>query len=149
MRTSDPNIFAIGDVARHPDPQHGGWRRLESVPNGSEQARVVAAAITGTPREYGALPWFWSDQYDCKLQVAGLSTQYDTLIVRRDENVRRKITTLYLRDGIVISADVVNNPAEFAAAKKLITSATPVDTDALADPRVGLKAALAPSRQSA
>jgi 3-phenylpropionate/trans-cinnamate dioxygenase ferredoxin reductase subunit len=147
MQTSDPDIFAIGDVARHPDPQHGGLRRLESAPNASEQARVVAAAIVGPVREYVALPWFWSDQFDCKLQVAGLATGYDTLIVRHDPAIPRRISTLYLRGGALISADVVNNPAEFAAAKKLITSGMAVDTAALADPAIALRSALIPGMQ--
>ena len=149
MRTSDPDIFAIGDVARHPDPQHGGLRRLESVPNASEQARIVAAAITGVRRGYEALPWFWSDQYDCKLQVAGLSIGYDTLVVRRHPDAPRRITVLYLREGVVMCADVVNNPSEFAVAKKLITTGVSVDRDALADPDVALKTALTVTGQGA
>lgn len=147
MHTSDPDIFAIGDVARHPDLQRGGMRRLESVPNASEQARIVAAEITGKVREYDSVPWFWSDQYDCKLQVAGLSAGYDSQIVRQDPSKPRRITVLYLQNDRVICADVVNNPADFAVAKKLIMAAAPVDRSALADIRVPLKAALAAAQR--
>jgi 3-phenylpropionate/trans-cinnamate dioxygenase ferredoxin reductase subunit len=133
MRTSVPDIYAIGDVARHPDPQQGGSRRLESIPNASEQARCVAATITGSFRPYTAVPWFWSDQYDLKLQTAGLASGYDSLVVRGDATAGRQLTVLYLQGEVVIAADVVNKPADFAAAKRLISARVAVDPEELAD----------------
>jgi len=143
MRTTDPDVFAIGDVSSHPDPRDGGLRRLESVPNASEQARIVASVITGSPRPYDAIPWFWSDQYDLKLQTAGLATAYDDFVVRGDPDDGRLLTVLYLRGHVVIAADTVNRPADFAAARKLIAAGKPVDLDVLRDPEVPLRSLLA------
>lgn len=139
LLTSDPDIFAIGDVARHPDVQHGGLRRLESVPNASEQARVVAARLVGTDSRYHSVPWFWSDQYDVKLQVAGLATGYDDIIVRGTATTGRSVTVFYLREGKPIAVDVVNRPAEFAMARKIIAAGVQVDVSALGDESVGLR----------
>jgi len=139
MRTSDPAIFAVGDVARHPDPQHGGTRRLESVPNASEQGKCVAAAILGAPRAYDALPWFWSDQYDVKLQVAGLAQNYDSIVLRGDPAQGRRFAALYLRDDVMVAADVVNSPSEFAMCRRLITQNAHLEKTKLRDPSVPLK----------
>jgi len=139
MRTTDPDVFAIGDVSSHPDPRNGGLRRLESVPNASEQARIVASVITGSTRPYDATPWFWSDQYDLKLQMAGLAVAYDDLVVRGDPDDGRELTVLYLRGQVVIAADAVNRPADFAAARRLIAAGTPVDVDVLRDSDVPLR----------
>ncbi|MFE9327595.1 NAD(P)/FAD-dependent oxidoreductase [Nocardia sp. NPDC052278] len=139
MRTSDPDIYAVGDVARHPDPTRGGMRRLESVPNALEQARIVAAHISGTRRRYEAPPWFWSDQYDLKLQVVGLSGGHDRAIVRRGSSDSRAITVFYLRRNVLIAADVVNRPADFAAARKLVSVGAVVDPDLLADSTVPVR----------
>jgi 3-phenylpropionate/trans-cinnamate dioxygenase ferredoxin reductase subunit len=143
MRTTDPDVFAIGDVSSHPDPRNGGLRRLESVPNASEQARIVASVITGSPRPYDATPWFWSDQYDLKLQTAGLAAAYDDLVVRDDPADGRRLTVLYLRGHVVIAADTVNRPADFAAARKLIAAGRPVDLDVLRDSGVPLRSLVA------
>jgi len=143
LRTSDPRVYAIGDVARHPDPQHGGFRRLESAPNASEQARCVAASILGDFRAYSALPWFWSIQYDVKLQVAGLAQGYDNIVVRGDAESGRRVTVLYLREDILIAADVVNLPAEFAACKRLISAQAPLDPARLNDLNIPLKDCIA------
>src|SRR3546814_9838922 len=93
--------------------------RLESVPNAIEQARVAAAAIIGKPIPYSAVPWFWSDQYDLKLQMVGLSQGFAQLIIRGDIN-GESFSAFYLQDGVVISADAVNRPQEFMIAKKLV-----------------------------
>jgi len=143
MRTSADDIFAVGDVARHPDPRHGGLRRLESVPSASAQARCVAAALTGGPRVPDAPPWFWSDQYDLKLQAAGLAVGHDRVIPRGDPRAGRQLTVLYLRGDVVVAADVVNRPADFAAAKRLIAAGHAVDSRRLADPDVPLKTFIA------
>lgn len=139
MRTSAPDVYAVGDVARHPCPQHGGLRRVESVPNASEQARCAAATITGAPIPYRALPWFWSDQYDVKLQSVGLAAGHDHLVVRGSPLAGSQLTVLYLRGQTIIAADVIGSAADFAAAKRLIAAGTPTDRHLLADPSVPLK----------
>ncbi|MFE9327539.1 NAD(P)/FAD-dependent oxidoreductase [Nocardia sp. NPDC052278] len=139
LRTSDPDIFAVGDVARFADMRSGGSRRLESVPNASEHARCVAAAITGKPRALDALPWFWSDQFDLKLKVAGLAEDCDRIVVRRDPAAGRRLTVLYLREDVVVAADVINHPADFATAKRLIAAGRPIDPARAADPDIALK----------
>jgi 3-phenylpropionate/trans-cinnamate dioxygenase ferredoxin reductase component len=139
MQTSAPDIYAVGDVARHPCPQHGGLRRVESVPNASEQARCVAATIIGAPMPYRALPWFWSDQYDVKLQSVGLAASHDHVVVRGNPLAGSQLTVLYLRGPKIIAADVIGSAADFAAAKRLIAAGTLTDRHLLADPAVPLK----------
>jgi len=138
LRTSAECVYALGDVARHPDPQHGASRRLESVPNASEQARALAATLLGQPHPAPTAPWFWSDQYDVKLQTVGLYAGDDDVVVRRSPDGRR-LCALYLRNCVIVAADIVNSPAEFAAAKKLVAAGIPIDPQALADPSVALK----------
>ncbi|MEU6573445.1 FAD-dependent oxidoreductase [Streptomyces sp. NPDC046805] len=133
LRTGDPDIYAIGDVSRHPDITSGVTRRLESVPNASEQARAVADTLTGTPRPYTAVPWFWSDQYDVKLQVVGLSDGFDQLVVRSDPAVPRQLAVFYLKDRVIRAADVASSPRDFAVAKKLVAQQAVVEPDMLAD----------------
>lgn len=142
LRTNDPAIYAIGDVARFPCCHSGGTRRLESIPNSTEQARALARTLSGDPAPYDALPWFWSDQYDLKLQVVGLATPGDEVIVRGDPERDRKITVFYLRAGEVRAAEVVSNPRDFAMAKKLVTQRAVVDPARLADPSIPLKEVL-------
>jgi 3-phenylpropionate/trans-cinnamate dioxygenase ferredoxin reductase component len=139
LRTSDSQIYAIGDVARYPCSEHDGLRRLESVPNAAEQARVVAQALLGHDRPYRSVPWFWSDQFDVKLQVVGLSAGHDTIVVRGNPLEGRSISVFYLKNGQLRAAEVVSNPKEFVAAKKLVTSRVEVAPDLLADPTVALK----------
>ncbi|MGY1940955.1 NAD(P)/FAD-dependent oxidoreductase [Nocardia gipuzkoensis] len=149
MRTWDPDIYAVGDVARHPDPDRGGTRRLESVPNASAQARIAAAAIAMNRRPADAPPWFWSNQYDLQLQTVGMSTGYHRAVVRADAENDRAITVFYLRDGVVVAADVVNRPADFAAAKKLVSANAVVDPVLLADTSIPLRTLVSAARQSA
>ncbi|MFE9328053.1 oxidoreductase C-terminal domain-containing protein [Nocardia sp. NPDC052278] len=99
----------------------------------------LGLAFTGNRLHYAAEPWFRSDQYDLKLQVVGLSTGYDRVIVRPDTDHGRPITVFYLRDNVVIAADVGNRPADFAAAKKMVSAGTPIDLDLLADSDVPLR----------
>ena len=137
-RTADPSIFAIGDCCNHPSTFTGGRLRLESVPNAMEQARVVAANVVGKDKVYESVPWFWSDQYDLKLQMVGFPASADTHVTRGslDEN---EFITFYLRDGVVIAADAVNDPKSFMAARKLAESARAVDANALGDVAIDLK----------
>ncbi len=121
-RTPEPDVLAIGDCANHPNPLLGRRVRLESVPNAIEQARVAAETICGRLKPYAAIPWFWSDQYDLKLQAVGLAEGHDATVLR-GVMAERAFSLFYLRDGVVIAADSVNRPAEFMAAKRLVGAA--------------------------
>ncbi|NGY05465.1 NAD(P)/FAD-dependent oxidoreductase [Solimonas terrae] len=140
-QTADPDIYAIGDCAQSENAFFGRSMRLESVPNAIEQARVTAAAILGKPVPYSAVPWFWSDQYDLKLQMVGLSQGYEQIIIRGDIN-SEAFSAFYLKDGVVISADAVNRPQEFMIAKKLVADRVKVDAAQLADEGFVLKTLL-------
>lgn len=125
-RTSDPDIVAAGDCASHDLARYGRRVRLESVPSAGEQAKVAAATISGKSKEIAALPWFWSDQYDVKLQIAGLNTGYDEIILDGDPHQGRDFTCYYFRQGELIAADCVNRPRDFMFSKRAITQRTPV-----------------------
>lgn len=135
MGTSDPDIVAAGDCTVFPSARYGRSLRLESVQNALDQARVAAANVCGKPQIYDSLPWFWSDQYDVKLQSAGLRLDHEHEIVRGDPNVidEKGISVFYLRGEYMIAADCVNNAKEFMACKKLIAERLPVNLEALAD----------------
>ncbi len=137
-RTGDPDIWAIGDCTNHPSALTGGRLRLESVPNAMEQARVVAANIAGKARRYDAVPWFWSDQYDLKLQMVGFSTDADHSVTRGDPEANTFIT-FHVKDGRVIAADAVNDARNFMVAKQLVAGRSAVSDDQLRDPGVNLK----------
>jgi 3-phenylpropionate/trans-cinnamate dioxygenase ferredoxin reductase subunit len=142
-RTSDPAIWAIGDVTFRPIPVHGGRRhRLESVPNALEQAKQAAAAIVGRAAPTPEVPWFWSDQYDIKLQIAGLPDGADRQVVRGDPE-GGAFAVFHLQDGRIVSVEAVNAPAEFMAGRLMIARGTPVDAAILADPSVSMKAVAA------
>lgn len=138
-QTSDPNIVAAGDCANHPNRFAGGRIRLESVQNAMEQARVAAGTMLGAESPYDAVPWFWSDQYDCKLQMAGLSGGYDDIVLRGDPETEKRFSAFYLRDGQLIAADSVGRPQDFMFAKKLVTLGVKPERAQLADPEVPLK----------
>ena len=139
-RTSDPAIFAIGDMTRRPIPVHGGvHHRLESVPNALEQAKQAAAAIVGRAGPTPEVPWFWSDQYDVKLQIAGLPFDADRQVVRGDPTASG-FAVFHLNGDRIVCVEAVNAPPEFMAGKQLIAKATPVDVGKLADPAVSMKA---------
>lgn len=132
-RTTDPNIFAAGDCANYFDPRYGRRLRLESVPNAVEQAKTVAATICGKEREISALPWFWSDQYDLKLQIAGVSAGYDAIVLRGDPEGSRDFACFYLLDGRIVAADCVNRPQEFMFSKRAIAAGLAPNQHHLAD----------------
>lgn len=117
--TDDEHILAIGDVTNHYNAHYDRRIRLESVPNANEQARIAAKAICGNKVAYNSLPWFWSDQYDIKLQIAGLSQGYDSIEVRGDSN-SRSFCVYYLKGDELIAVDAINSPKEFMQGKKLI-----------------------------
>ena len=139
-RTSDPAIYAIGDVTRRPIPVHGGvMHRLESVPNALEQAKQAASAIVGRAAPAPEVPWFWSDQYDVKLQIAGLPFDADRQVVRGDP-ATGGFAVFHLNGDRIVCVEAVNAPAEFMGGRLLIGKATPVDAALLADPATSIKA---------
>lgn len=137
-RTSDPDIYAIGDCCNHPSPRYGRRIRLESVDNAFEQARTAAANICGKPTVHDKVPWFWSDQYELKLQIVGLSQHYDNVVLRGDPD-SRAFSCCYLRDGELIALDAVNHAKDFMAARKLIAERARPDVARLTDPAVALR----------
>lgn len=137
-QTNDPDIYAVGDCTSHPNSIYDRQLRLESVHNAVEQAKTAASNICGTETHYSQVPWFWSDQYDLKLQIAGLSTGYDDVVIRGNP-ADRSFACLYLKDGKLIATDAVNSPKEFVQSKALIAARTVVDRDKLADTAVQLK----------
>jgi 3-phenylpropionate/trans-cinnamate dioxygenase ferredoxin reductase component len=136
-RTSDPAIFAAGDVTNHPNALFDRRLRLESVHNAMAQAKAVAQAIAGKPAPYAEVPWFWSDQYDLKLQIAGVGDPDDELILRGDP-LRRSFSALHLRAGRLVAIDCINRGADFLAGKKLIAEARPIERARAADPETRL-----------
>ncbi|WP_439117324.1 NAD(P)/FAD-dependent oxidoreductase [Nocardioides cremeus] len=126
-RTSDPRIVAAGDCASHRMARYDRLVRLESVPSAGEQAKTAAATLCGKERPIAALPWFWSDQYDLKLQIAGLNLGYDELVLSGDPSRDRDFTCYYLQQGRLLAADCVNRPRDFLKAKQLISQGLGVD----------------------
>jgi len=137
-QTSDPSVYAVGDCTRHPNAIYDRQLRLESVHNALEQAKTAVINICGGQSHYSQVPWFWSDQYDLKLQIAGLSTDYDDVIIRGNP-ADRSFACLYLRDGRLIATDAVNSPKEFVHSKALIAGRKQLDRDRLADADIPLK----------
>lgn len=142
-RSSAPDVFAMGDCATHLNPfcATGAPIRLESVQNANDQARVVADYLTGNPQPYSALPWFWSDQYDLKLQTVGLSAGYDQMVTRGDPSTR-SFSVVYLKEGRVLALDSVNLVRDFVQGKAMVKAGLAPDVDALADASVPLKSLL-------
>jgi 3-phenylpropionate/trans-cinnamate dioxygenase ferredoxin reductase subunit len=141
-RTSLTDIYAIGDCAEHPNRFAGGdWLRLESVQNANDQAAVVARTIVGESEPYQAVPWFWSNQYDLKLQTVGLSRGYDALVVRGDP-ATRSFSVVYLRNGRVIALDCVNAVRDYSHGRALVLGSVAVDPARLADTGTALKSLL-------
>jgi 3-phenylpropionate/trans-cinnamate dioxygenase ferredoxin reductase subunit len=126
-RTSDPDIVAAGDCTSHHMPRYARRIRLESVPSAGEQAKVAAATMCGKDKAITALPWFWSDQYDLKLQIAGLNTGYDDVVISGDPDRGREFSCFYLRGGQLLAADCINRPRDFMYSKRAIAQGTPFD----------------------
>ncbi len=137
-RTADEDICAVGDCTSHPNDIYGRRIRLESVHNALEQARTAADNICGIESRYAQVPWFWSDQYDLKLQIAGLSQGYDDVVLRGNPADRR-FACLYLREGSLIAIDAINAPKDFMQAKALIAERRVCDVAALADANIELR----------
>ncbi|WP_043809066.1 FAD-dependent oxidoreductase [Rhodococcus triatomae] len=139
-RTSLPDVFAIGDCAIHRNQYaNGEMIRLESVQNAHDQATVAARVLSGVAAEYDAVPWFWSKQYDLRLQTIGLSRGHDETVVRGDPSTRR-FSVIYLRNSRVIALDCVNSVKDYVQGKRLVTESLVVDASLLADSTTPLKA---------
>ena len=138
LRTSDGNIYAIGDCAEHPNAFAAGRVRLESVQNACDQARSVAAAIAGKCAPYAALPWFWTDQYEIRLQMAGLSIGYDAVVTRGNLQLE-KFSVFYFKEDRLIAVDSINRPADHMIARKLLSARTPVTRAQAGDEGVDLR----------
>jgi 3-phenylpropionate/trans-cinnamate dioxygenase ferredoxin reductase subunit len=138
-RTSDPAVFAIGDVARRPLPGRADLIRLESIPNVTEQARQVTAALLGTDHPKPGVPWFWSDQFDLELKMAGLVTPGCRVVDRAGRKPGSFALFHVDADNIVVAVETANSPGEFVAGKKFIADRSAVDPRRLADPRVSLR----------
>jgi len=131
-QTEDPNIFAIGDCTSFPCAATGTRLRLESVPNATEQAKSAAATICGSRKPYTAIPWFWSDQYDLKLQIAGLARDYDNIVIRG--NMENEVfSAWYFKGNTLLAADCVNQPMDFMSARKAILKGINPPREKIAD----------------
>lgn len=137
-QTSSPDILAVGDCTTHFSELYQRWVRLESVQNASDQANACAQYLCGKPQAYSALPWFWSDQYGIKLQIAGLAQGYDRKIVRQNPGDQNALTVFYLQGDKLLALDAINQPKDFMQGKRLISDQTNVDSTQLADPYFAL-----------
>jgi len=137
-RTNIPHVYAAGDCAKRNILPYNRTGRLESVHNAIEQGKQIAAAILGKLSPRLDCPWFWSDQYDVKLQIAGLSTGYDNFIVRGSIK-DKKFAVFYFKNEVLIAADAINSPPEFMIAKRLILAEAKVSPEKLSDPQQSLK----------
>lgn len=137
-QTSDPHIYAAGDCTNHPNALLGRRLRLESVPNALEQSRVAAANMAGKAKTYASMPWFWSDQYELKLKMVGLSEGFERLVLRGDP-ATDSFSAFYLKGDKVLAADTVNRPQDFIAAKRLVAEGIAVTDAQLADDSRPLK----------
>ncbi|WP_288937300.1 FAD-dependent oxidoreductase [uncultured Sphingomonas sp.] len=141
-RTTLPDVYAIGDCALHANAfADGALLRVESVQNANDQATLVAKAIVGQPGTYHATPWFWSNQFDLKLQTVGLSAGHDDAILRGDP-ATRSFSVVYLKQGRVVALDCVNMTKDYVQGRKLVEAGARPDPEQLADPTVPLKALL-------
>ena len=136
-RTKINNVLAAGDCTSHPSAHAGRNVRLESVHNAIEQAKTAASVFVGEKVAYAQVPWFWSDQYDIKLQIAGLSGDHDNVVLRGDPD-SGQFAACYLRNGLLSAVDAINSPRDFIGGKRLIEARSRVDANRLADASVNL-----------
>lgn len=140
-QTEDPSIWAAGDCTNHPSPLYGRRLRLESVPNAIDQAKAAAATMAGRRVVYDAVPWFWSDQYDVKLQTAGISTGAEETVLR-GAPATKSFSVWSFAGGRLIAVDAVNDPAAFIVGKRLIAAKAAPSPKMLADTAADLKSLL-------
>jgi 3-phenylpropionate/trans-cinnamate dioxygenase ferredoxin reductase subunit len=142
LRTGDENIFAIGDCSDHPNQYAGGRARIESVQNAADQAKCVAAQMVGKIAAYSAVPWFWTDQFDLKLQMCGLSNRADQVVVRGSLE-SRKFSVFYFAGARLIAVDSMNRPGDHMIGRKLLAAGTAVTPEQAGNESVDLKALIA------
>ena len=140
-KTNDEDIYAIGDCTFHYNPHYGRNIRLESVQNAVDQAKVAAASICGKETRYDTIPWFWSDQYDVKLQMVGLSQGYDQVILRKEKNDNKCLSFWYFKGEILLAVDAVNNAKAYVYGTKLIKSGERINKENLINCEDDLKIA--------
>ena len=140
-QTSHADIVAAGDCTNHPNPLLNRSLRLESVPNAVEQAKAAAASLCDIEKLYAELPWFWSDQYDVKLQIAGINQGYTEVVIRGDQT-SHSFTVFYLQGTVLLSAECINRPKDFILAKKLILQGNDLNPAALSDETIELNSLL-------
>ena len=138
-RTACESVYAVGDCTYHHNPIYNTSLRLESVQNATDQARVAAQDICGKPTAYKALPWFWSDQYDLKLQIAGLSNGYDRVVVRGDSLQGRSFAAFYFCGARLLAVDAINRPKEFTFTKRFLAEGRSADPRLLADESIDIQ----------
>jgi 3-phenylpropionate/trans-cinnamate dioxygenase ferredoxin reductase component len=138
LETDHENIFAIGDCAEHPCVFAGGRVRLESVQNAADQAQRVATTIAGRRSCYCALPWFWTDQFDIKLQMAGISQGHERIVTRGDAE-SRKLSVFYFKQDRLVAIDSINRPLDHMIGRKLIAGGVPLTPEQAADETVDLR----------
>jgi 3-phenylpropionate/trans-cinnamate dioxygenase ferredoxin reductase subunit len=138
LLTPDLGIFAIGDCAEYPNEFAGCRVRLESVQNAADQAQCVAAAIAGRPAPYKSLPWFWTDQFDIKLQMAGISSGHDRIVMRGSVEAR-KFSVFYFSGEKLIAIDSINRPVDHMLGRRLIGAGARVTPEMAADESADLK----------
>jgi 3-phenylpropionate/trans-cinnamate dioxygenase ferredoxin reductase subunit len=137
-RTSDPAVYAAGDCTNFFSPRYQARLRLESVDNAFEQSRTAASNILGRPAVHDRVPWFWSDQYDNKLLIVGVSAGHDQQLTRGDP-ATRSFSVCYLKGGELLAVEAVNHSKDYMAARRLIPERLRPNIDRLADPRIGIK----------
>ena len=139
FRSSAPGVLAVGDCARHPNDFADGLWRLESVQHAQDSAAIAASTILGLGSSYHDVPAFWSEQYDLRLQSAGIARDADDLVVRGDTG-EGSFSVVYMREGRIIAIDAINAPREFMAARRLIAERVNIDRASLTDAGVSLRA---------
>jgi len=140
-QTSEEDIYAIGDCTSHHNPHYKRFIRLECVQNAVDQAKVAAAAICGKDSVYDTIPWFWSDQYDVKLQITGLSSDYEEALVRREEGEAVRFSIWYFREDELLAVDAINHARAYMLGMKFLKTGQKLDKTKLVDPNVELKPA--------
>ena len=140
-QTSDSDIYAIGDCTFHHNPHYDCHIRLESVQNAVDQAKVAAAAICGNEVIYDSIPWFWSDQYDIKLQMVGLSDGFDQTTIRTEADKENSFSVWYFKEDQLLAVDAINNAKAYVLGTKFIKTGQALDKKKLADPTIALKPA--------
>ena len=137
-QTQDKDIYACGDCTNHPNPSLSKRLRLESVHNALEQAKTVALNLMGEKHIYDQVPWFWSDQYEHKLQIVGISGNHDRTLIRGSID-EKSFMVFYLKNNELIAVDSVNNSKDFLVSKKLVANKLKISSDILCDQSVDLK----------